>query len=355
MEAEQTAGWVLAPTRFNLPMKSRSKSRVGARTHPTESDKPINQKPTPTSLGSSHNQTLSYLARRFREAGIQLRKRLGQNFLIDLNLQRFLLDTAELEPHDVVLEVGTGTGSLTVLMARKAAFVVSVEVDQDLFRLATEALHKTDNVRLLKLDALKNKNRLDPRLIEAVDEEMAAAPGRRLKLVANLPFNIATPILTNLLASDSPPATMTVTIQKELADRIVAKPGNKDYGALSIWMQSQCHVRIARIMPPTAFWPRPKVDSAIIQVELSEELRRRIPDRPFFHRFVRSMFFHRRKYLRSNLLSAFKNRLTKPQVDRIMSDVGLDPQIRGEQLDVETMLALAEAVRAEVGDYSAGD
>jgi 16S rRNA (adenine1518-N6/adenine1519-N6)-dimethyltransferase len=302
------------------------------------------------SLGSSQNQTLTYLARRFREAGIQLRTRLGQNFLIDLNLQRFLLDTAQLEPHDVVLEVGTGTGSLTLLMARKAAAVVSVEVDQDLFRLAGETLHKTDNVRLLKLDALKNKNRLNPQLLEAVDQELAAAPGRRFKLVANLPYNVATPILTNLLASDRPPATMTVTIQKELADRIVARPGTKDYGALSIWVQSQCQVRIARIMSPAAFWPRPKVDSAIIQVEFSEELRRRIPDRTFFHGFVRSMFFHRRKYLRSNLLGAFKNRLTKPQVDQIMSDVGLDAQIRGEQLDVDTMLALAQAVQAEAGD-----
>ena len=141
---------------------------------------------------------------------------------------------------------------------------------------------------------------------------------------------------------------MTVTIQKELADRMIATPGTKDYGALSIWVQSQCRVRIVRTMPPTVFWPRPKVYSAIIQIELDETLRARIADRAFFHTFVRSMFFHRRKYLRSELLSAMKNRLGKPEVDRLMASLGLDSQIRAEQLDVPAMLALCEAVRSEL-------
>jgi 16S rRNA (adenine1518-N6/adenine1519-N6)-dimethyltransferase len=168
--------------------------------------------------------------------------------------------------------------------------------------------------------------------------------------VANLPYSIATPVLSNLLATDRPPHSMTATIQKELADRIVARPGIKAYGALSIWMQSQCQVRIVRVMPPTAFFPRPKVTSAIVYIEVDQALRGRIPDRDFFHGFVRSMFFHRRKFLRSELLSAFKKRLTKPQVDQILDQLSLDPTIRAERLDVETMLALAEAVRAEVGD-----
>ena len=300
--------------------------------------------------GRTRNQTLSFLMRRFKEAGIRPRTRLGQNFLIDLNLQQVLLRTAELGPDDVALEVGTGTGSLTALMAAQAAAVVTVEVDADLARLAAEELHGLENVTLLKLDALKNKNRLNADLLEEVRRQLAAAPGRQLKLVANLPFNVATPILTNLLALDDPPRTMTVTIQKELADRIVARPGIKDYGSLSIWMQSQCRVQIVRVMAPTVFWPRPKVTSAIIHVALDDELRGRIPDRAFFHRFNRAMFFHRRKFLRSELLSAFKNRLTKPQVDEIMDRLRLDPTARAEQLDVATMLALAEAVRAELGD-----
>jgi len=302
---------------------------------------------------ASRNQTLSFLRRRFREAGIHPRTRLGQNFLIDLNLQEFLLKTAQLGPLDVVLEVGTGTGSLTGLMAAEAAAVVTVEVDRDLFRLASEELYELENVTLLQLDALKNKNRLNSAVLEAVEEQLAAAPGRRLKLVSNLPFSVATPILSNLLATERPPQTMTVTIQKELADRIVARPGTKEYGSLSIWLQSQCRVEIVRVMPPTVFWPRPKVTSAIVHVVLDEKLRGRIPDREFFHGFIRAMFFHRRKFLRSELLSAFKRRLTKPEVDRILGEMGVEPTIRAERLDVDTMLALAELVRAEVGGLEA--
>ena len=300
------------------------------------------------SARSSRSQTLSFLMRRFDEAGIHPRTRLGQNFLIDLNLQQILVDNARLGPLDVVLEVGTGTGSLTALLAAQAAAVVTVELDRNLFRLAGEELHGLENVTLLELDVLKNKNRLHPAVLDAIGEQLAAAPGRQLKLVANLPFNVATPLLSNLLATDRPPRTMTVTIQKELADRMVARPGTKDYGSLSIWLQSQCRVQIVRLMPPTVFWPRPKVTSAIIHVVLDDALRARIPDREFFHGFIRAMFFHRRKFLRSELFSAFKNRLTKPEVDEILDRLGLDPTTRAEQLDVGAMLALAELVRARV-------
>jgi len=300
------------------------------------------------STGSSNNQTLSFLLSWFREAGIRPRTALGQNFLIDLNLQRFLLDTAQLGCDDVVLEVGTGTGSLTALMAPKVARVITVELDRNLFRMAGELLADAENVQMLQLDVLKNKNHLQPAVLEIIGRELSARPGLRLKLVANLPFNVATPILTNLLSTDTPPVSMTVTIQKELADRIVAKPSTKDYGALSIWMQSQCGVEIARLMPPSVFWPRPKVTSAIMQITLRPELRQQITDLEFFHGFVRSMFFHRRKLLRSELLSAFKGRLGKPEVDRIMEGVDLSPTARAEELDVPTMLKLADTVRTEV-------
>jgi len=185
-------------------------------------------------------------------------------------------------------------------------------------------------------------------VLEAVDRQLRSVPGRRLKLVANLPYNVATPIIGNLLSVEPPPHLMTVTIQKELADRIAASPGCKDYGALSIWVQSQCRVELVRVLPPSVFWPRPKVHSAIIRVTLDEQLRGRIADREFFHRFVRAMFFHRRKFLRSELLSAMKNQITKPQVDRILGELNLDGTVRAEELDIETMLALCEAVRAEV-------
>lgn len=314
------------------------------------SSSPSNKQPNRQADKQPDQQTLSFLIRRFEEAGIRPRTRLGQNFLIDPNLQRLLLRTAALGPHDVVLEVGTGTGSLTARMAHQVAAVVTVEVDPHLFQLAAEELFGLENVTRLQLDALKNKNQLHPRVLEAVADRLRAAPGRELKLVANLPYNAATPVLANLLSVEIPPRTMTVTIQKELAERIVALPGTKHYGALSIWMQSQYRVEVVRVLPPEVFWPRPKVSSAIVRAELDEPGRNRIPDRDFFHDFVRAMFLHRRKFLRSELLGALNRRLDKPQVDRILAQLGLAGTLRAEQLGVDAMLALCESVRAELGD-----
>jgi 16S rRNA (adenine1518-N6/adenine1519-N6)-dimethyltransferase len=303
-----------------------------------------------SSLPSSSHQTLSFLLKRFEETGIRPRTKFGQNFLIDLNLLDVLLEAADVTRDDVVLEVGTGTGSLTARLAQRAAAVVTVEIDAPLYQLASEELHRFDNVVMLQADVLRNKNHLNPAVLEAVAAQLAAAPGRRLKLVANLPYCVATPILGNLLAEDSPPRTMTVTIQKELAERIAARPGSKDYGALSIWVQSQCRVEILRILPPNAFWPRPKVSSAFLQITLDESLQRRIPDRKFFHQFIRAMFLHRRKFLRSELLSVVQGRLGKPEVDALLARLGLDGTARAESLEVDAILALCQAVRTAVGD-----
>jgi 16S rRNA (adenine1518-N6/adenine1519-N6)-dimethyltransferase len=298
---------------------------------------------------SNARQTQSFLMRRFAQVGISPKTRHGQNFLIDLNLLELLFETARLEPCDVVLEVGTGTGSLTAKMARAAAMVVSVELDPQMHQLASEELIDFDNVLLMRRDALKNKNHLNPDVLAAVRERLSASPGRRFKLAANLPYNIATPIISNLLACDLPPETMTITIQKELADRIVARPNTKDYGALSVWVQSQCEAEIVRVMPPTAFWPRPKVTSAIMHIRLRRDWREGIADLDFFHTFARKMFFHRRKFLRSVILSGYKGQLDKPGVDAVMAEMGFGGTTRAEDLDVATLLRMCEAVRARVG------
>jgi len=294
---------------------------------------------------STSKQTLSFLMRRFEEAGIRPRTKLGQNFLIDLNLLGILADSADLTAADVVLEIGTGTGSLTALLATKSAVVVTVEADRRMFQLAGEELHALRNVVMLEIDALKNKNHMNPEVLAAVRSHLNAAPGRRFKLVANLPYNIATPILGNLLAEQRPPESMTVTIQKELAQRITAAPGTKDYGALSIWIQSQCRASILRELPPSVFWPRPKVYSAFVRIVLDRSLRDRIRDREFFHDFIRAMFQHRRKFLRTQLLLAAGNRLDKSGADAILERLNLDPSLRAEQLNVVTMIALSRAVQ----------
>ena len=294
---------------------------------------------------ASSRQTISFLMRRLDEAGIEPNTRHGQNFLIDLNLVGLLVDSADLSDRDVVLEVGTGTGSLTALIAEKVARVVTVEIDANIQQLAREELADFANVTMLHQDALRNKNNFSPKLLETVREKLAEVPDCRFKLVANLPYNIATPVLSNLLATDIIPFSMTATIQRELADRIIARPSTKDYSGLSIWVQSQCNAEIVRVLPPTVFWPRPKVESAFIHIVPDEEKRSRIVDNSFFHTFVRSLFFHRRKFLRSVLVAAFKNELEKPDVDEVLESLDLRGQLRAEQLDVETVIKLCEAMR----------
>ena len=299
-------------------------------------------------MAKVNRQTVSYLSRRFEEVGLNPNKRHGQNFLIDLNLLNMIVRSAELDKKDVVLEIGTGMGSLTGLFAEAAAQVVTVEIDQHLFQLASEELEPFDNIEMLKQDALKNKNQFAPEVVAAVQRHLAADPNRVFKLAANLPYNVATPIISNLLRSEIVPATMTVTIQKELAERLVAKPGSKDYSSLSIWVQSICDTKIVRIMSPKVFWPRPKVESAIIHIVHRPERRAAIPDLNFFHAFVRAMFFHRRKFMRSVAVSAFKNQLEKVDVDDVLGRLGHGADVRSEQLDIESMLALSEAFRQKV-------
>ena len=292
----------------------------------------------------SNRQTVSFLRQRFNEAGIRPVTRHGQNFLIDFNLVHLLVDAADLDERDVVLEVGTGTGSLTALLAARAGAVVSVELDPNLHQLALEELADADNVALLRQDALKNKNQIDPHVINLLQEKMAAIPQSRFKLAANLPYNIATPVLSNLLSTPMIPVSMTATIQKEVAERILAAPSTKNYGALSIWIQSQCEVELIRELPPTVFWPRPKVSSAIIQIRPQAAMRAAIGDLEFFHTFVRAIFCHRRKFLRSELISSFKQ-LSKPQIDKILAELGFASDARAEQLTWQQMLALSAAVR----------
>lgn len=295
-----------------------------------------------------NKQTVSYLSRRFEEVGLNPNKRHGQNFLIDLNLLHLLVRTADLTPHDVVLEIGTGMGSLTGLFAETAAQVITVEIDQYLHQMAAEELEPFDNIEMLKQDALKNKNSFAPEVVEAVQRHLAVDDQRVFKLAANLPYNVATPIISNLLRSEIVPATMTVTIQKELADRLTATPGSKDYGALSVWVQSICDVELVRVMSPKVFWPRPKVDSAIIHIVHRPERRAQIPDLDFFYAFVRAMFFHRRKFMRSVAVSAFKGQLSKAQIDEVLEQLGHGAEARTEQLNIEQLQALSEAFRQQL-------
>ena len=291
-------------------------------------------------------QTATYLSKRLNEAGLRPVSKYGQNFLIDLNLVDLIADSAELRKTDVVLEIGTGVGSLTSRLSDAAGAVLSVEIDRNLHQLAGEELEGRTNVKLIQGDAVRNKNALRDDLIGLISDAMKRLGSEaRFLLVANLPYNVATPIISNLLHQSLPPEAMVVTIQKEMADRIIAAPGTKDYGALSIWIQSMCHAEIFRVLGPKVFWPRPKVDSAIIRLDLDRNRRAAIPDLNYFHQTTRALFFHRRKFLRSNVISAMKNRLTKTQVDEVLQRLGHGETARAEELSVEQMQALVEMLR----------
>ncbi|MBN8603745.1 MAG: ribosomal RNA small subunit methyltransferase A [Planctomycetes bacterium] len=294
---------------------------------------------------NSPRQTLSYLQDKFRRAGVLPQIRFGQNFLIDLNLIDLIMRSADLSTKDVVLEIGTGMGSLTTKMALYAGSVVTVEIDPMMAQLAKEELAPYGNVTILQRDALRNKNNLHDEVLETVRQKMNAIPGSRFKLVANLPYNVATPIISNLLQVEPLVDKMVVTIQKELAERIAAKPKTKDYSALSIWIQSQCDVEIVRVMPPSVFWPRPKVDSAILSITPNAALRARVVDREYFHQTVRALFFHRRKFLRGVVVSAMKDKLSKERVDQLLLEANLDANSRAEELPVEQIIDLVDRLR----------
>ncbi len=296
-------------------------------------------------------QTKSYLMARFREMGIAPATRHGQNFLIDLNLHDVIVNAADLSDRDVVLEIGTGTGALTELMAQRAGAVVTVEIDAHLFELASETLIDYPHVTMLQTDALRNKNNFNPAVIEAIGQRLTEAPGRRLKLVANLPYNIATPVLSNLLSCEHAPHSMVATIQLELAERIIAEPWSKDYSALSAWIQCQADAQIVREMAPSVFWPAPKVQSAIVRIVVNPAKRAAVPDLTYFHQFTKAIFLHRRKFLRANLVSALRGTLQKPDVDEVFAEMEFAPDARTEQLDVATLLRLTEAVRRRAPNW----
>ncbi|WP_437194382.1 16S rRNA (adenine(1518)-N(6)/adenine(1519)-N(6))-dimethyltransferase RsmA [Planctomicrobium sp. SH527] len=293
-------------------------------------------------------QTRSYLMQLFQRHGYHPRTNLGQNFLIDINIIDFVVRSAELTKDDVVLEIGAGTGGMTTFMAYEAGHVISVEIDRNMFELASEATQKYNNVTLINADALKNKNNFNPVVLEEIQKQLAVSPKRRLKMVANLPYSVATPVISNLVATELPWERMVVTIQYEVGSRMQAKAGEEHYGALSVWLQSQCQVELLKKLGPTVFWPRPKVDSAVVQLVPDPEARARLGNREFFHGFVRRVFNYRRKFLRSVLVGMHSKQLEKPEVDAVLAELGFSETTRAEALDIATHIELAKAFQKAI-------
>jgi 16S rRNA (adenine1518-N6/adenine1519-N6)-dimethyltransferase len=299
-------------------------------------------------MRDAERQTRSRLMELFDEHGFHPNTRLGQNFLIDLNIIDFIVDQANLQPHDLVLEIGAGTGGMTAFLAQAAGQVIAVELDEKMHGLASAVTAGYDNVTLLNTDALKNKNHFAPEVLNQIEQKLAMEEIRGLKLISNLPYSIATPVVSNLVATDLPWERMVITIQLELGQRMVSKPSRSHYGSLSVWLQSQCRVKLLKRLPPTVFWPRPKVNSAVVQLMPDDYGRAAISDRSFFQDFVRRLFHQRRKFLRSVLVGMYRKQLEKTEVDQILTEMNFSEQARAEEEPPARLVELANRLHARI-------
>ena len=296
----------------------------------------------------TNRQTLSFIKDMLRSHGLMPKAKLGQNFLIDLNLIDMILKEAELKAEDSVLEVGSGTGGLTTRLSLEAGAVTSVELDVDFHRLAKENLRGRENVDLVYADILSGKNELCPEVIRRWDEFTEAKKCTRRKLIANLPYAVATPVIANLLISPITIERMVVMVQWEMAERMTAVPGTKDYSSLAVLTQSLADVKIVRRLGPSVFWPPPAVDSAIVLIKPNPEKRARIDDTVKYREFLRNLYTHRRKNLRQAIIGWPSGKLEKEKVDALIASVGLLGVNRAEMLNLEEHYRLYTAFRAAI-------
>ena len=260
-------------------------------------------------------------------------KRFGQNFLIDTHVLDKIIKSAEITKDDLVLEIGPGIGTMTQYLCENAREVIAVEIDKNLIPiLENDTLAEYDNVTVINEDILK----LD--LNALVDEKNG---GNRIKVVANLPYYITTPIIMGLFESHVPLQNITVMVQKEVADRMQAGPGSKDYGALSLAVQYYAKPYIAANVPPNCFMPRPNVGSAVIRLTLHEEPPVKVKDEAFMFALVRASFNQRRKTLVNGLTNAAELKLSKEEVQAALEQMGLSATVRGEALTLEQFAELA--------------
>lgn len=265
--------------------------------------------------------------------GVHVKKRYGQNFLIDGNILNRIVEAAELGPDDTVIEVGPGVGVLTEAMAHRAGQVIAVEIDQQLIPLLQDVLADYENVQVVEGDALR------------INLDELARGAARVKVVANLPYYITSPLIMRFLEASWSLERMVVMVQAEVADRLSASPGSKDYGSLSIAVQYRADVTRVIKVPRTVFYPQPNVDSAVVALELRPyPIQAR--DDSLFEAVVRASFAQRRKTLRRALAPLAGAHGV--DVEIMFQKAGVDPGLRGESLTIEQFVALADALAAAI-------
>ena len=276
-----------------------------------------------------------YLKEILENHGFEFTKSLGQNFLIDGNIVRAIVEGSNIDKNDQVVEVGPGVGTLTEELSNKAREVLSIEIDRSLEPVLEDTLSGRDNVEvyfgdILEIDLEKLFNR--------------KYPEGKIKLVANLPYYITTPILGRLLEEDLNFESITVMVQKEVADRMVAKPGSKNYSALSVFINFYTEAEIILKVPPTVFMPQPKVESAVVRLNVKEDLPR--IDKKKFFTVVKASFAMRRKTL-LNCLAKADFGLEKSEIEEALKAIDIDPRIRAERLDVDDFVKITQILFKE--------
>lgn len=264
--------------------------------------------------------------------GFKFSKRLGQNFLIDGNIINKIVDAADIDQNSGVIEIGPGFGTLTQCLCKRAKKVVAIEIDQSL-RAVHDATVPYDNIRLIYDDFMK----ID--VDKIIEEEFH---GMDVKLVANLPYYITTPIIMKILEDKYKISKIVVMVQKEVAQRLNAKPNTKEYGAISLAVQYRADTKIAMIVPSSVFMPRPKVDSAVIALDILKNPRINVKDEKMLFSVIRASFGQRRKTLLNSLSSNLS--CPKEMIKEVLENVNIDPGIRGETLTLEEFGAISDEI-----------
>lgn len=285
-------------------------------------------------------QTKRQIQELLSSAGVHPNKRLGQHFLIDKNLISLLVECANIRKDDVVLEVGCGTGSMTELLTEQAGRTIAVELDRNLFEIAGKQLAQIQTIELINADILENKHTINHVITDALLRARKQSNGRIL-LIANLPYQVASPVMLNLLTGPTIADGMYVTVQKEVAERMIALPATPDYGVLSIFLHAVGEVKTIRTLKPTVFWPQPQVESAMVSFVRNSRKTERIANMDVFSEIVHLFMGHRRKTLLACTKLAGEKLVPVLDWPRMLEQCGIDPGLRPDKLSAEDYIALS--------------
>ena len=279
-------------------------------------------------------ESLAYKTKRIIEHyGFNFKKGFGQNFLVDERVLDKIISAGKITENDVVIEVGPGIGTLTAALAKHAFKVISIEIDKTLIPILNRLLEDYDNIELINGDILKTD----------LNEIISKYPDKNIKMVANLPYYITTPIIMNIIENHIKIDSVTVMIQKEVAYRMKAKPSTKEYGSLSLSVQYSCEPYLAANVPNNCFMPRPNVDSAVIRLKLLDKPAIEVKDEKFLFEFIKAAFSQRRKTLVNCIFSSKIVKLDKEEIGKLLVENGFDEKVRGETLSLEQYGKLADA------------